>query len=96
MTYFNWKHINFDRQMMFFDCKKVRVFKFSNYDRQMMYFDELTNEFLVLSSAEIVDFPEFRHRGLLVDTSRNFVDLEVIKTIIDGLALSKVKIPDSD
>jgi len=57
----------------------------------MMSFDDLTNEYLILSMAEILDFPEFRHRGLLVDTSRNFVTVEAIKNIIDGMGLSKVR-----
>jgi hexosaminidase len=57
----------------------------------MMSFDDLTNEYLILSTAEILDFPEFRHRGLLVDTSRNFVTVEAIKNIIDGMGLSKVR-----
>lgn len=55
-----------------------------------MDYDELTDEFLIVSSAEISDHPEYRHRGLLVDTSRNFVKVDALKRIIDGMALSKV------
>ena len=57
----------------------------------MMSFDDMTNEYLILLTAEIVDFPMFRHRGLLVDTSRSFVTVEAIKKIIDGMGLSKVR-----
>ena len=57
----------------------------------MMAYDDVTQEFIVLQSAAVNDFPEFRHRGILVDTSRNFVDVDVLKRIIDGMALSKVR-----
>jgi len=57
----------------------------------MMAYDDVTQEFIVLQSATINDFPEFRHRGILVDTSRNFVSVDVLKRIIDAMALSKVK-----
>jgi N-acetyl-beta-hexosaminidase len=36
-----------------------------------MAYDEVTGEFVVLNSAEVADFPKFRHRGVLVDTSRS-------------------------
>ncbi len=56
-----------------------------------MAYDDVTEEFIVLQSATVNDFPEFRHRGILVDTSRNFVDVDVLKRIIDGMAFSKVR-----
>ncbi len=39
---------------------------------------------------DIVDYPRFQWRGLLMDVSRHFMDLDYIKRFIDQLALHKL------
>jgi hexosaminidase len=57
---------------------------------QLIVHDELNQQFVMLSSASIIDEPKFRHRGLSMDTSRTFFPLEVIKRTINGLAMVKM------
>ena len=63
----------------------------SHPPNQLMDFDDLTGEFVVLAGIEIRDWPEFGHRGVSVDTSRNFQSKEVLMRIVDGMAHSKVQ-----
>ena len=56
-----------------------------------MEYDDITNNYVMLGKASIIDYPEFLHRGIMLDTSRNFIKPRVIKRIIDGMAHSKVK-----
>ncbi|KAG5879927.1 hypothetical protein JTB14_009301 [Gonioctena quinquepunctata] len=45
-----------------------------------------------LSNIQISDKPNYKHRGLLLDTARNFLSLDTIKTTIDGMAASKMNV----
>ena len=56
-----------------------------------MEYDDINNNYIMLGSANILDYPEFPHRGIMLDTSRNFIQKSVIKRIIDGMAHSKVQ-----
>ncbi|XP_017890303.1 chitooligosaccharidolytic beta-N-acetylglucosaminidase [Ceratina calcarata] len=57
---------------------------------QMIVFDDLRNEIQIPSEISIVDGPVYPYRGLLLDTSRNFVDKSTILRTIDGMAMSKL------
>jgi hexosaminidase len=57
---------------------------------QLMEYDDIGHVFVILRGAEIKDYPEFKHRGITLDTSRNFMEPDVIKRIIDGMGHSKV------
>lgn len=46
--------------------------------------------FIITQKATIIDKPFYKHRGLLLDSSRNFLSLNTIKTHINGLAASKM------
>ncbi|XP_075225458.1 beta-hexosaminidase 2 [Lycorma delicatula] len=46
----------------------------------------------IVSHARISDKPFYSHRGLLLDTSRNFLPLNAIKRTLDGMAASKLNV----
>ena len=48
---------------------------------QLVVWDEVGQNFIMLDQADISDWPEFPHRGISVDTARNFIPVENIKTV---------------
>lgn len=46
----------------------------------------------MVSSARIHDCPIYPHRGVLLDTARNFMPLRQIRNTIDAMATSKLNI----
>ncbi|XP_058465149.1 chitooligosaccharidolytic beta-N-acetylglucosaminidase-like [Malaya genurostris] len=59
---------------------------------QLIVFDDLRSELQIVTDVEIQDAPVFPHRGVLLDTSRNYVDLKSIKRTIDALAMVKMNV----
>lgn len=59
---------------------------------QLIIFDDLRNEIQIVRDASITDKPVYPHRGILLDTSRNYIPVDVIKKIIEGMALSKLNV----
>jgi hexosaminidase len=57
---------------------------------QLIVFDDFNDELVILNRVEIEDQPRFKHRGISVDTSRNFYPVENIKRTIEGLAMVKM------
>lgn len=47
---------------------------------------------MTVGEANISDKPQFKHRGLLIDTSRNFLPLNTIKSVIIGMSTSKLNV----
>lgn len=47
---------------------------------------------LLVKSARIEDRPIYKHRGLLLDTSRNFIPVNDIKRTLDGMGASKFNV----
>ncbi|CAO3660348.1 unnamed protein product [Rhizopus stolonifer] len=47
---------------------------------------------LVAHTADIQDAPTFTHRGILLDTSRNFYPIKAIKGMIDAMAYNKMNV----
>ncbi|KAF7277868.1 hypothetical protein GWI33_009122 [Rhynchophorus ferrugineus] len=45
-----------------------------------------------LNSTVIVDYPRYKHRGLLLDTARHYMPLTQIYQVIDGLAYNKMNV----
>ncbi|XP_034483673.1 chitooligosaccharidolytic beta-N-acetylglucosaminidase isoform X3 [Drosophila innubila] len=52
----------------------------------------LSNGLLLVSAARIHDSPVYPHRGLLLDTARNFVPLRYIRSTLDAMAASKLNV----
>jgi hexosaminidase len=59
---------------------------------QLITWDELSNSLVVIQNAHIEDSPVFPHRGFAVDTARNYMEISLIKRIIDGLSYNKLNV----
>lgn len=57
---------------------------------QLMIYDDIRNEMQVPTNVHITDKPSYPYRGILLDTSRNYVSVEGIKRTIRGIAASKL------
>ncbi|XP_045460912.1 chitooligosaccharidolytic beta-N-acetylglucosaminidase [Harmonia axyridis] len=57
---------------------------------QLIIYDDLRNKLMVPSTAYIVDKPAYPYRGILLDTSRNYISVDAIKKTINGMAASKL------
>jgi hexosaminidase len=57
---------------------------------QLIIYDDIRDEMVVVQDAMISDEPRFKHRGLSLDTSRNFYPIDVLKRTLDGMALVKL------
>lgn len=59
---------------------------------QLIVWDEFAQSLIMLSGAEITDSPAYPHRGLLLDSSRNFITIEALKKTIDGMSYNKLNV----
>ncbi|XP_055625066.1 chitooligosaccharidolytic beta-N-acetylglucosaminidase isoform X2 [Toxorhynchites rutilus septentrionalis] len=59
---------------------------------QLIVFDDLRSELQVVADVEISDAPAYPHRGISLDTSRNYIDVATIKKTIDALAMVKMNV----
>ncbi|CAG9858515.1 unnamed protein product [Phyllotreta striolata] len=57
---------------------------------QLIVYDNFRNELLLTNSAFITDEPAFAHRGICLDTSRNFITVPAIKRTIKAMGASKL------
>lgn len=51
---------------------------------QLIVYDDIRRELQVVGNAEVNDAPVYKHRGLMLDTSRNYYSVKAIKKIIGG------------
>lgn len=51
-----------------------------------------TRHLLMVEKALILDKPVYPHRGLLIDTSRNYLKVDTIKRTLDGMGHSKMNV----
>ncbi|CAB4069998.1 HEXA_B [Lepeophtheirus salmonis] len=59
---------------------------------QLFGYDEMRDSLLLHSKVTIYDEPMYVHRGILVDTSRNFMSLKSLRSVIDGMSYNKLNI----
>ncbi|RHX98073.1 hypothetical protein DYB36_010891 [Aphanomyces astaci] len=57
---------------------------------QLMEYDDISHTMQLVHSARIVDGPAFPHRGITLDTSRNFYSVGAIKRVLDGMSMTKL------
>ena len=59
---------------------------------QLITWDDSISKWLIVSDVSISDSPAYVHRGLLIDTSRNYVSVEMIKKILDAMSFNKLNV----
>ena len=59
---------------------------------QLVAWDEMSNSLVILQSGHIEDSPAFPHRGFAIDSARNFMEVALLKRIIDGLSYNKLNV----
>ena len=52
----------------------------------LVQINEVVNNTIGIYDQEITDEPSYRYRGLLVDTSRHFIPISVLKSLITALS----------
>ncbi|XP_037936342.1 chitooligosaccharidolytic beta-N-acetylglucosaminidase-like [Teleopsis dalmanni] len=52
----------------------------------------VSNGLLMTQAARVIDRPIFMHRGVLLDTSRNYMPLRIIRNTLDAMAASKLNV----
>lgn len=57
---------------------------------QLIVFDDIKQHLLIARDASIDDKPVYPYRGILLDTARNFIEVEVIKDTLEAMALVKL------
>eukprot|EP00092_Neocalanus_flemingeri_P015685 GFUD01016979.1.p1 GENE.GFUD01016979.1~~GFUD01016979.1.p1 ORF type:complete len:641 (+),score=196.19 GFUD01016979.1:63-1985(+) len=59
---------------------------------QLTEWDSFTHAYVIQDSVQIEDEPFYPHRGISLDTSRNFIPVSKIKELIDSLSYSKMNV----
>lgn len=57
---------------------------------QMVIYDSVSGGLVVPRQVSITDKPVYPYRGILLDTSRNFISIPVIRKVIEGMAANKL------
>ena len=59
---------------------------------QLISYKEEHDSLQMHTFAMIEDKPMYPHRGIILDTSRNFFSVEILKRVIDGLSYNKMNV----
>jgi len=57
---------------------------------QMIAFDEDTEQLMMVKDAQVQDKPQFRFRGFMLDTGRNFYPKEDLMKLMDSMSYNKL------
>eukprot|EP01084_Bolivina_argentea_P080182 145275_1 len=62
--------------------------------KQLIRYDPTTTTSNIICNIpwQIFDYPTFQHRGVMLDSSRNFLSVNIIKTVLNGMALNKLNV----
>ncbi|XP_037295173.1 beta-hexosaminidase subunit beta isoform X2 [Manduca sexta] len=58
---------------------------------QLLYFGNYYTE-IHINATKISDYPDYKHRGLLIDTGRHYLSLDNILKTIDALSMNKMNV----
>ena len=53
---------------------------------------QMAENIFCICSADITDKPEYTHRGLILDTSRNYFPMRILRKVVDGLSYNKMNV----
>lgn len=59
---------------------------------QLIWYDSSEETLKIFHDLLVEDRPEFPHRGLMIDTARNYFPLDDLKKAIDGMASCKLNV----
>merc|ERR1711892_41750 len=59
---------------------------------QLADWDSFNSAYIIHDDVQIVDEPFYPHRGISLDTARNFIPVSKIKEVIDSLSYSKMNV----
>lgn len=59
---------------------------------QLIWHDSVENTLKIFHDLAIDDQPAFRHRGLMIDTARNYYPIDLLKKSVDGMAATKLNV----
>ena len=59
---------------------------------QLIWRDDYDDLLSIITDVNIRDVPSFSYRGLMLDTSRNFISINGIKHAVDGMAANKLNV----
>lgn len=62
------------------------------FETLLQLFTTVNSSVNILSQANIIDQPIYAHRGLLIDTARNYIPIKCLKRQIDAMAASKFNV----
>lgn len=57
----------------------------------LLYFTDDSKE-IRINKTEIHDFPQYKHRGLLLDTGRHYLSLNTIQKTLDAMSINKMNV----
>ena len=40
----------------------------------------------------ITDYPAYKYRGVMIDPARNFLSIDIIKNVLNGMAMNKLNV----
>ncbi|KAJ8962193.1 hypothetical protein NQ318_018160 [Aromia moschata] len=59
---------------------------------QLIWFDTQVQKLRIVHDVQIYDAPKFSHRGVMIDTARNFFPIKKLKKAVDGMAATKLNV----
>ena len=59
---------------------------------QLILWDDSINHMIVVDTVNIADSPAFAHRGIVLDTSRSYIELPLLRRMLDAMAYSKLNV----
>ncbi|OQR94614.1 beta-hexosaminidase [Achlya hypogyna] len=57
---------------------------------QLIDYDEISNSVKMIAKAKIADKPAYSHRGIVLDTARNYYSIDSLKRLVDTMGANKL------